>query len=145
MSAAPRIRSQFTWDMARDAYLGGEPAAEVCRRFDLGLSAFRARARRCGWRRRDQPDPFVDDPDASLEAMDLDDDGDAPQPSGAGVAYSGASDLREVAWRRVRRAVDGGRVLEAKRWLAVLAELRPLATDEAYDVRRLAAEQEGDE
>lgn len=49
------VRSAQYWDQARDAYLAGETADAVCRRFNLGLSAFRKRARAHGWRRQDQP------------------------------------------------------------------------------------------
>ena len=57
-----RVRSQQIWDLARDDYLAGEPARIVCRRYDLGLSAFRIRARKAGWRRQDQDDPDLYDP-----------------------------------------------------------------------------------
>lgn len=58
-----RIRSEATWDQARQAYLEGATAEEVCGRFDLSIGAFRERARKGGWRRRDQadPDPVFDD------------------------------------------------------------------------------------
>lgn len=52
-----RIRSPETWDAAREAYLSGLSAAEACVRFDLGLSAFRKRAREEGWRRATSPIP----------------------------------------------------------------------------------------
>ena len=48
-----RVRSQEIWDLARDDYLAGKPARIVCRRYDLGLSAFRIRARKGEWRRGD--------------------------------------------------------------------------------------------
>lgn len=143
--AAPRIRSQAVWDRARDAYLAGETAAVVCARFDLGMSSFRARARRCGWRRVDQHDPFVDDPDEQLCHLPLDDECDAPHPVQAGVRNNGAADLRVSAWRRARRAIDAGDVLEARRWLRLMAELVELARYEAFDVERLLKQQQPDE
>jgi len=65
MTDAYGIRSPETWAEARDAYLAGEAADSVCRRFDLGLTAFRTRAREQGWRRSD-----LDDPDPEPEALD---------------------------------------------------------------------------
>ncbi len=138
---APRIRSQAVWDRARDAYLAGQTAAVVCARFDLGMSAFRARARRCGWRRADHLDPFVDDPDEQLCYLPLDDEGDAPHPLQAGVRYNGASDLKISAWRRARRAIDAGDVLEARRWLRLMNELGGLAYIENLDVDGLLKDQ----
>ncbi|MCA3700537.1 MAG: hypothetical protein IOB84_12240, partial [Brevundimonas sp.] len=44
-----RIRSDETWEKAREAYAGGETAEEVAFRFDLGLSTLHARAREEGW------------------------------------------------------------------------------------------------
>lgn len=137
----PRIRSEAVWNRARDAYLVGATAADVCARFGLGMSTFRARARRCGWRRADLPDPFVDDPDEQLCHLPLDDEGDAPHPVQAGVRNSGAADLRVSSWRRARRAIDAGDVLEARRWLRLMAELSELARYETHDVERLLQQQ----
>jgi len=46
MTETYRIRSIETWAQARDDYLSGMSAETVCRRHDLGLSAFRRRARK---------------------------------------------------------------------------------------------------
>jgi hypothetical protein len=100
-----RVRSPETWQAAREAYLAGEPAEAVCERFDLGLSAFRKRAREDGWRRADQPDP---PPDAPFE-----EDDETLDPS----------DLADLAWRRLTRAVSLGRSAEASRWLKLHTEL----------------------
>lgn len=118
MTDAHRIRSSETWDAARDAYLAGATAEEVCRRHDLGLSAFRARARRHGWRRADQPDPEPEDDD-------LDD-------------YAGADlgELVDLAWRRVARALDLGTSAEASRWLRIHAALHARAQAEAQSRHR---------
>jgi hypothetical protein len=118
MTDAPRIRSSETWDAARDAYLAGATAEEVCDRHDLGLSAFRARARRFGWRRTDQPDPEPDDDDLD--------------------AYAGVDlpELVDLAWRRVARALDRGASTEAARWLRIHAALHARAQSEATEARR---------
>jgi len=118
MTDAHRTRSPETWDAARDAYLAGATAEEVCERHDLGLSAFRARARRHGWRRADQPDPEPEDDD--LEAY-------------AGVALP---ELVDLAWRRVARALDRGASTEASHWLRIHAALHARAEAEALADRR---------
>jgi hypothetical protein len=107
MSEAYRIRSDSTWDGARSEYLDGATAEEVCRRYDLGLSAFRARARREGWRRADVTDPAPIDDDAPSPFDDL-----TPV------------ELAEVCLRRVARAIDLNRSADALRWMRLHAALR---------------------
>ena len=111
-----RIRPDETWDMARDQYLAGASAEEVCRRHDLGLSAFKVRARQGGWRRIDQtaPDPIDDD-------IDLD---GPPEPR---------ERMLDKAWRRVSQALDAGRSIEAVRWMRVHAMLLAAERAEARD------------
>ena len=98
MTDAYRIRSPEVWDRARADSLAGAAAEEVCRRHDLGLSAFRARARRDGWHRADQPDPTPGEDDLALHGL------------------VDASELADLAWRRMARAIDQGRATEALRW-----------------------------
>jgi len=98
-----RMRSPETWDAARQAYMEGGSAQDVCDRYDLTLSAFRARARREGWRRADMADP---EPESGPE---LDDD--APLPS--------LEDMAAAAWRRAARAMRHGRAGDTQRWLAI--------------------------
>lgn len=45
-------RSRKVWDAARAAYLAGEPAASVARRFDVGYGNLRHRANKEGWTRK---------------------------------------------------------------------------------------------
>ncbi|PZN98025.1 MAG: hypothetical protein DCF28_14600 [Alphaproteobacteria bacterium] len=100
-----RIRSEATWDQARQAYLDGATAGEVCGRYDLSTGAFRERARKGGWRRRDQADPdpaFEDVPDD-----DLDDE-------------AGEVDFDALAARaltRMQRALSRGQATLAINWL----------------------------
>jgi len=95
-----RIRSSETWDLARDAYLSGETAESVCARFDLGLTAFRTRARDNGWRRSDQSDPQPVDPDDGDDGLgDMDD-----------------RDLERLCRLRMVSAARRGHVGEALRW-----------------------------
>lgn len=84
----------------------------MCRRYSLGLSALRRRARREGWRRHDQLDPaFVDD---ALEVFE----------------DVNPFDLVEMAWRRLAAAVARGQGTEAARWQRIHAELHARAEAE---------------
>ncbi len=120
-----RIRSQATWDAARKAYLDGEAAEAVCARFDIGLSAFRTRSRKEGWRRADQPDP---DP---CEPIDTDEDA---------LGQADPATLAALAWRHLGRALSRGRAAEAQRWLRVHAQL---AQPERVDDRIREAKRNG--
>lgn len=120
MTDTHRTRSPDAWDQARADYLAGIPAEEVCRRHDLGLSALRARARRHGWRRADQPDPEIEDDD-------LDDYADAD-----------LNEMVDVAWRRVARALDRGASTEAARWMRIHEALHARAQAEATAARKEA-------
>lgn len=98
MTLSPyRIRSADTWARARDDYLSGMTAEAVCRRHDLGLSAFRRRAARHGWRRADQDAPGGADDLAIYDDLDLDDE-------------------VVTARRRYLQALEQGRSVEAARW-----------------------------
>lgn len=121
MSDPYRIRSADIWARARDDYLAGVTAEEVCDRYDLGLSALRARARRDHWRRTDAPvpEPSLDD----LPGIE---------------AALGPSELADLCMGRVVRAIDRNRAAEALRWMRVHAALvaharsqRSPATDQA--------------
>lgn len=104
--------------MARDDYLAGEPARIVCRRYDLGLSAFRIRARKGEWRRGDQDDPDLYDPALELEAV-------------KDVAFS---DMADTARRRLQLALMDGEATEAQRWLKIFEALSSMAsaTDDVH-------------
>ena len=117
-----RMRSPDTWDAARQAYLEGGSARDICDRYDLTLSAFRARARREGWRRADMADP---DPGPEDAFDDLDDD--SPLPS--------LEDMAAVAWRRAVRALGRGRAGDTQRWMAIHARLQQqIRTHEEADM-----------
>lgn len=105
MSLSPyRIRSADVWARARDDYLAGMAAEAVCRRHDLGLSAFRRRARRHGWRRLDQEAPAGADDLALYDDLGLD-------------------DQMETARRRYLQALEQGRAVDAARWRRLWREL----------------------
>lgn len=106
MTEPYRIRSANVWAQARDDYLAGLDAEAVCRRHDLGLSAFRRRARKHGWRRVDQDDPTPDQTDLSIYG-DIDPD-----------------DQIEMARLRFLQALERGKSTEAVRWRRLWQELR---------------------
>ncbi|MDQ8029332.1 MAG: hypothetical protein REJ23_11440 [Brevundimonas sp.] len=101
-----RIRSPEVWVQARDDYLAGLDAEAVCRRHDLGLSAFRRRARKYGWRRRDQPDSRPD-----VTSLEI---------------YDDFSPYEEVETARLRfvHALERGKPMEAIRWRRLWLEMK---------------------
>jgi hypothetical protein len=106
MTHTYRIRSPEVWIQARDDYLAGLDAEAVCRRHDLGLSAFRRRARKYGWRRRDQDDPAPTGPDFSIYGDIVGDE------------------QIETARLRFLHALEHGKSTEALRWRRLWYELR---------------------
>ncbi|HEX8231771.1 MAG TPA: hypothetical protein VF559_00290, partial [Caulobacteraceae bacterium] len=113
-----RRASEDTWDAAREDYLSGWSAPQVCARHGLGLSNLKARAREEGWRRADQPEP--DRPSFEEEAAA--DTG--PMPSWREQA--------EVSRRAMNRAQNKGDALEAHRWLRLHRDqLRQAQAEEA--------------
>jgi len=123
MAEPYRIRSPETWEAARLVYLAGCSADEVCGRFDLGLSAFRKRAKAERWRRADQAEdePFEDADDTADNGGDLPDMDDQA--------------LADLARRRMGVAARRGAVTEALRW----ARLRDFALRQMRDQQRLSA------
>ena len=111
MTDVYRIRAAQTWAQARADYLSGLSAEAVCRRHDLGLSAFRRRARKYGWRRSDQVEPPPGEIDLGLyDDLDMD-------------------DLARTARLRFAEAVESGRATDARRWRRLADELAREARD----------------
>ena len=54
---ARKVRSEDTWDEVRRAWEGGETAASVARRYNVGLANVWRRRASEGWRRREAADP----------------------------------------------------------------------------------------
>ena len=105
MTGTYRIRCADTWAQARDDYIAGMDAESVCRRYDLGLSAFRRRARKYGWRRVDQPDPAPGVNDLAIyEDVEI-------------------AEQAMTAHLRFVQALEAGRALEAARWRRLWSEL----------------------
>lgn len=106
MADAYRIRSEETWAEARSDYLAGFTAEDVCRRYDIGLSALRTRARRERWRRADGVDPSPADDDLDLFS-DVEPD-----------------DMVEMARLRMVAAISRGQSTEAARWSRIYRDQR---------------------
>ena len=120
MTDAYRIRSSETWDRIRDAFVGGETAESVCRRFAVGTSAFWERARAGGWRRADQADPAPQEaPVFGADAFDDGPDGPVWDPSDPDDAFEDPDALRRVATDKMALAIRRGQALEALRWSRV--------------------------
>lgn len=62
--------SDILWLEVRRRFLAGETGPDLCAEFGLARSTFSARAKRDGWRRKDQPDePLPADPGQAAEAL----------------------------------------------------------------------------
>lgn len=146
------------WSRARQDYLAGGSASEVCERHGLSVSTFRWRARNEGWRRSDQPDsapdePFADDGrwDASFgdayigeahPGEDLASDGQvwlhpadtAPTPLPLETPAT-AAELKERAWANAAQAIRRGRMIEARGWTRLHRELEKMVQDQEARAR----------
>lgn len=110
-----RQRPDAVWQAARRDYLAGFSGRQVCARYGLGRTTFRARAAEEGWRRLDQPAPDLP-PEAPMdegEALEAEVEGDLNR-----LDYS---QLSFVANCRMMRAVLRGGAIEALRWARVEA------------------------
>lgn len=136
-----RIRSAETWARARDDYLAGMTAEAVCRRHDLGLSAFRKRARKHGWRRADHADPAGEETLAIYDDLGTDDEVGTARRRYFQALEQGRS-VEALRWRRLWKALDAERN-------ALLAEIYPGLTHGQRIVQseadRREVEAEGDE
>jgi hypothetical protein len=123
----PRRASDRVWGVMREDYLGGETAAEVCRRWGVSVGSLRARAAAEGRRRADvpqadpEPRPREPDPDPGLGPP-------APEPGPADYP-----DLARRAPARFERSLSRGRAAEASTWLRLHARLRALDRAESLD------------
>jgi hypothetical protein len=119
------------WEQARQDYLAGLSAAQVCRRHGLNVATLRSRCSREAWRRSDQPwvprarlDP--EDEGVVLEER-VDGNLDLIEPR----------ELSYVASRRMMRAALRGDAAEAVRWRRV----RDMMDEEQADLDRFIAEE----
>lgn len=109
-TAKRTIKSPRIWAQARRDYADGDPAAEVCERYGLGLSTLRARAAAERWRRCDEPENDPPTPDEKLEQRRFK-----------------ASELTGLACSRLDWAIRANRVRDAQSWSRVLDQLFTLA------------------
>jgi hypothetical protein len=108
-----RIAPDAVWAAARDDYLAGLSAPEVCARHDLRLTTLRDRAAREGWRRIDQPW-------APRNRLDPDDEGvELEARVGSDLNKVELRELSYIAMRRMMRAVLRGDAAGALRWRRV--------------------------
>lgn len=130
-----KYRGAETWVRVRAAYVAGESAPSVARRFDVGLSNLRRRAMAEGWTRNriaEQLDlrPLrggADDPPPALAALSLMTEAAEPPYIDPEIAVARA--LRRAAW-----LLSQGQAAEAMA-LVRAAE----ALDRKWDEREMAA------
>ena len=100
-----KYRGPETWARVRAAYVAGESAPSVARRFDVGLSNLRRRAMAEGWTRN-----------RIAERLDLKPlRGGADDPPPALAALSRAAETVETPWISPKLAV--ARALRRAAWL----------------------------
>ena len=131
MSTTPSPPRRLTgdarrWTAARTEYLAGADPEVVCRRHDIRTATFLRLAGEQGWRRPDPaPAPAVqDDPLVIPEASQA--PSGTPQPSGLTAAR-----MADTAWAMLSAAVAAGRLIEARGWMRLYKELKPIAREEA--------------
>ncbi len=113
-----KYRGPETWARVRAAYIAGESAPSVARRFDVGLSNLRRRAMAEGWTRNRIA--------ARMDLKPVRGGADAPSPAIAPLAVLEAEP--EPPW--VDPEVASGRALRRMTWLVSegrAAEARALA------------------
>jgi len=130
-------RSRKVWDAAKAAYLAGEPAASVARRFDVGYGNLRYRAHAEGWTRKAALARA--DAEAVEEAIRLGGQADETVLSAATVDDPEPVDPQAAHRRAVGRAaalLSRGRAAEATALLKAaetLARLTAASPPEADD------------
>lgn len=107
-----KYRGPETWAQARDAYVAGEPAPSVARRFDVGLSNLRRRAMAEGWTRK-----------AVAARIDLKTARGGPGEVEEEVGFVRLEEALEKAARRAAWLVAQGRGPEARELLRAADEL----------------------
>lgn len=110
------------WNAAKDLYLSGWTAREVCDGFGFASSSFFKRAKAEGWLKRDQP--RVREPEPPL---DLD------------VPVETPDQAMDHAWRRAMQAMHAGCVERMTRWLRCHARLQALVETAVRQSERQAS------
>ncbi|MBX9614562.1 MAG: hypothetical protein K2X25_03105 [Caulobacteraceae bacterium] len=132
-----RQRSQAVWDRVKAAYLAGEPARSVARRFDVGYGNLRYRANAEGWTRKAAMAGA--DAEAQAEAARLDGRADtalataAEGPAGIDPETAGEAGIRHAAALiAAGRGSEALSLLKAVQGLAQFLEAQARPWDEAH-------------
>ena len=158
-------RSPAVWARVREAYLAGEPAASVARRFDVGYGNLRFRANAEGWTRKAAMAAAEQEAEAEGRRLAGEADVEAPLlprpqpkplPPDAPISPEDLHEALEAATRRAASLLARGRAAEASALLKAAealdrrigtphpdgrAEAAPAAPPEA-PVDDIAAEEE---
>tara|TARA_R110002051_G_scaffold15509_1_gene48235 strand:- start:80 stop:520 length:441 start_codon:yes stop_codon:yes gene_type:complete len=125
-----KYRGPETWARVKAAYVAGEPAPSVARRFDVGLSNLRRRAMAEGWTRNRIAETLdlkpvrggADDPGAGLEPLPVSTSpADAVDPPWIDPDLAVTRAVRRAAW-----LVSEGRAVEARVLIRAAEALKSL-------------------
>ena len=125
-----KYRGPETWARVRAAYVAGEPAPSVARRFDVGLSNLRRRAMAEGWTRNRIAETLdlkpvrgaADDPGPGLEPLPVSTSpADAEDPPWIDPDVAVTRAVRRAAW-----LVSEGRAVEARALIRAAEDLKTL-------------------
>jgi hypothetical protein len=119
-----KYRGPETWARVKAAYIAGESAPSVARRFDVGLSNLRRRAMAEGWTRNRIAERLdrgltrggADDPPPALAALSL--AGEAAEPPYVDPEVAVERAMRRAAW-----LVSQGQATEATALMRAAAAL----------------------
>lgn len=108
-------RSPAVWARVKEAYLAGEPAASVARRFDVGLGNLRFKANAEGWTRKAAMAAEAQEAEAEDRRLagEADVETPLPLPLEAPVPPEDLHEALEAATRRAASLLARGRAAEA--------------------------------
>jgi len=142
-----KYRGPETWARVKAAYVAGESAPSVARRFDVGLSNLRRRAMAEGWTRRRIAQQLdlrpvrggADDPPPALAALSFAGD-DATEPPWVDPEVAIARAMRRAAWLLSQgQAAEAAALMRAAEALDRKWEEMGAAADMAIRERRRRA------
>lgn len=128
-----KYRGPETWAQVREAYIAGEPAPAVARRFDVGLSNLRRRARQEGWTRNRIAGKL------DLKPVRGASDGPAPPPAAGATPqrepmppWTDPRVAYECAMWRASWMVSQGRAAEAEALMKAADRLKQMNPEVAF-------------
>lgn len=144
MARKPKVRSPYlmvsapTWELARAAYLGGDTAAQIAARLQIGVHNLRRKIHKNGWSKRALADARArSHADGAIGAPSP-----APTPppqNDASPAQAGdAADLLDTVLARARAALTAGKGGEATALLKATREY-VIARQDIADARAAIA------